>query len=94
MRTSAPRHFYPGEAAIYNGSPWRISRRAPLIGEHNTEIFCDELDCLAGNFWFWLRVARSKRVMVASPAATRFRPLPRARGQKPENPPAPAPASS
>jgi crotonobetainyl-CoA:carnitine CoA-transferase CaiB-like acyl-CoA transferase len=31
------------EAAIYNGSPWRISRRAPLIGEHNTEIFCDEL---------------------------------------------------
>ena len=34
---------YPGEAASYNGSPWRISRRAPLIGEHNTEIFCDEL---------------------------------------------------
>jgi len=35
--------IYPGEAAIYNWSPWRISRRAPLIGEHNTEIFCDEL---------------------------------------------------
>src|SRR5712675_1668719 len=35
--------IYPGEAAIYNGSPWRISRRAPLVGEHNTEIFCDEL---------------------------------------------------
>jgi crotonobetainyl-CoA:carnitine CoA-transferase CaiB-like acyl-CoA transferase len=35
--------IYPGESAIYNGSPWRISRRAPLIGEHNTEIFCDEL---------------------------------------------------
>jgi hypothetical protein len=34
---------YPGEAAIHNGSPWRISRRAPLIGEHNTEIFCNEL---------------------------------------------------
>jgi benzylsuccinate CoA-transferase BbsE subunit len=34
---------YPGEAAIYNGSPWRISRRAPLIGEHNTDIYCDEL---------------------------------------------------
>ena len=32
---------YPGEAAIYNGSPWRISRRAPLIGEHNTQIFCE-----------------------------------------------------
>jgi crotonobetainyl-CoA:carnitine CoA-transferase CaiB-like acyl-CoA transferase len=34
---------YPGEAAIYSASPWRISRRAPLIGEHNVEIFCDEL---------------------------------------------------
>jgi crotonobetainyl-CoA:carnitine CoA-transferase CaiB-like acyl-CoA transferase len=34
---------YPGEAAIYNGSPWRISRRAPLVGEHNTEVFCNEL---------------------------------------------------
>jgi benzylsuccinate CoA-transferase BbsE subunit len=37
------RFTYPGEAAIYSDSPWRISRRAPLIGEHNTEIFCDEL---------------------------------------------------
>ena len=34
---------YPGAAAIYNGSPWRISRRAPLIGEHNDEILCGEL---------------------------------------------------
>ena len=34
---------YPGEAAIFGDSPWRLSRRAPLIGEHNTEIFCDEL---------------------------------------------------
>jgi crotonobetainyl-CoA:carnitine CoA-transferase CaiB-like acyl-CoA transferase len=34
---------YPGEAAICNSSPWRISRRAPLIGEHNKDIFCDEL---------------------------------------------------
>ena len=34
---------YPGEAAIYNGSPWHISRRAPLVGEHNAEIYCDEL---------------------------------------------------
>jgi benzylsuccinate CoA-transferase BbsE subunit len=39
---------YPGEAAIYNGSPWRISRRAPLIGEHNIEIFCDELGLSRG----------------------------------------------
>ena len=34
---------YPGAAAIYNGSPWRISRRPPLIGEHNEEILCGEL---------------------------------------------------
>jgi benzylsuccinate CoA-transferase BbsE subunit len=34
---------YPGEAAIFNDSPWRLSRRPPLIGEHNVEIFCDEL---------------------------------------------------
>ena len=35
--------IYPGPAAIYNDSPWRISRRAPLIGEHNQEVYCDEL---------------------------------------------------
>ncbi len=40
--------LYPGEAAIYNGSPWRISRCAPLIGEHNREIFCDELGLSRG----------------------------------------------
>ena len=34
---------YPGPAAIYNATPWRISRRAPLIGEHNEEVFCGEL---------------------------------------------------
>jgi len=39
---------YPGEAAIYNGSPWRISRRAPLIGEHNVEILCGELGLSRG----------------------------------------------
>ena len=39
---------YPGEYAIYNGSPWRISRRAPLIGEHNIEIFCGELGLSRG----------------------------------------------
>src|SRR5690242_2748085 len=39
---------YPGEAAIYNVSPWRISRRAPLIGEHNAEILCGELGLTSG----------------------------------------------
>ena len=34
---------YPGSGAVFNGSPWRISRRAPLIGEHNDEIFGEEL---------------------------------------------------
>ena len=34
---------YPGAGALYNGSPWRISRRAPLVGEHNEEILCGEL---------------------------------------------------
>jgi len=42
--------LYPGEAAIYNGSPWRIARRAPLIGEHNIQIFCDELGLSRGEF--------------------------------------------
>lgn len=34
---------YPGGATIYHGSPWRITRRAPLVGEHNVEILCGEL---------------------------------------------------
>ena len=34
---------HTGSAAIFNGSPWKISRRAPLIGEHNEEILCAEL---------------------------------------------------
>ena len=36
-------YTYPGSGAIFNGSPWRIYRRAPLIGEHNEEIFGEEL---------------------------------------------------
>ena len=34
---------YPGEAAIFSDTPWRIACRAPLVGEHNMEIFRDEL---------------------------------------------------
>jgi hypothetical protein len=37
------RFVYPGEVAIYNGLLWRISRQAPLIGEHNSDIFGGEL---------------------------------------------------
>ena len=33
---------YPGAGAIFPKSPWRIYRRAPLIGEHNAEV-CGEL---------------------------------------------------
>jgi crotonobetainyl-CoA:carnitine CoA-transferase CaiB-like acyl-CoA transferase len=39
---------YPGPAAIYHKSPWRIARRAPLIGEHNEEILCVELGLSRG----------------------------------------------
>ena len=34
---------YPGPAGLYNGSPWRIRRRAPLVGEDNQEVYCGEL---------------------------------------------------
>ena len=39
---------YPGGAAIYNGSPWRVSRRPPLVGEHNAEILQRELGLTTG----------------------------------------------
>ena len=29
---------YPGAAALYSRSPWRITHRAPLIGEHSAEV--------------------------------------------------------
>ena len=35
--------LHPGPAGIFNGSPWRISRRAPMVGEHNEEVLCGEL---------------------------------------------------
>jgi len=34
---------YPGAPYGLSGTPWRISRRAPLIGEHNMEVYHGEL---------------------------------------------------
>jgi len=34
---------YPGAPYSLSETPWRISRRAPLIGEHNLEIYGEEL---------------------------------------------------
>ena len=40
LRTSI---LYPGGFARFSESPCKIWRRAPLIGEHNEEIYCGEL---------------------------------------------------
>ncbi|MBI2830787.1 MAG: CoA transferase [Chloroflexi bacterium] len=34
---------YPGAPFISTETPWRIKGRAPLIGEHNEEIYCGEM---------------------------------------------------
>jgi benzylsuccinate CoA-transferase BbsE subunit len=34
---------YPGGPFFFTVSPWRIARRPPLLGEHNTEIYQGEL---------------------------------------------------
>ena len=34
---------YPGAPYLFNGTPWRVSRRPPLVGEHTGEILRDEL---------------------------------------------------
>jgi crotonobetainyl-CoA:carnitine CoA-transferase CaiB-like acyl-CoA transferase len=30
---------YPGAPYLFHGSPWRIARRAPHLGEHNAEVY-------------------------------------------------------
>ncbi|MEW6033950.1 MAG: CoA transferase [Chloroflexota bacterium] len=37
------RFKYPGPAARLSRSPWRLRRRAPMLGEHNEEVLCGEL---------------------------------------------------
>jgi crotonobetainyl-CoA:carnitine CoA-transferase CaiB-like acyl-CoA transferase len=34
---------YPGAPFVAHGAPWRISRRPPLVGEHQDEVFGDGL---------------------------------------------------
>lgn len=34
---------YPGAPYLFNGSPWRVTRRPPLVGEHTGEILGGEL---------------------------------------------------
>lgn len=35
--------LYPGAPYLFNGTPWRVHRRPPLLGEHTGEILRDEL---------------------------------------------------
>ena len=34
---------YPGAPYLFNGTPWRVYRRPPLLGEHTAEILRDDL---------------------------------------------------
>ena len=38
---------YPGAPYLFNGSPWRVYRRPPLVGEHTCEILQQELGLAA-----------------------------------------------
>ena len=39
---------YPGAPYVFNGSPWSVRRRPPLVGEHTGEILRDALGLDAG----------------------------------------------
>jgi crotonobetainyl-CoA:carnitine CoA-transferase CaiB-like acyl-CoA transferase len=43
---------YPGAPVKISDAPWRTTRRAPLIGEHNEEIFIGELGFTNERFSF------------------------------------------
>jgi benzylsuccinate CoA-transferase BbsE subunit len=36
-------YTYPGAPYVFDKTPWAIQRRAPLVGEHNAEVYGDEL---------------------------------------------------
>jgi crotonobetainyl-CoA:carnitine CoA-transferase CaiB-like acyl-CoA transferase len=40
---------YPGAPYVFNGSPWRVYRRPPLVGEHTAEILHGELGLAQDN---------------------------------------------
>ena len=40
---SATALTYPGAPYLLSETPWRIRKPAPLIGEHNLEVFEEEL---------------------------------------------------
>ncbi len=46
------RFRHPGPGGIFSVTPSRITRRAPLIGEHNQEIFCGELGLTSDDLTF------------------------------------------
>ena len=69
--------LHPGPAGIFNGSPWRISRRAPMIGEHNEEVLCGELGLSRAE----LAVHGRERSGLAAPIpALHYRSLPNRHG--------------
>jgi crotonobetainyl-CoA:carnitine CoA-transferase CaiB-like acyl-CoA transferase len=39
---------YPGAPYVFSGTPWRVYRRPPLLGEHTGQILRDELAIEAG----------------------------------------------
>ncbi|MBI3744514.1 MAG: CoA transferase [Chloroflexi bacterium] len=45
----AGRVSVPGPPFRISGDPWRIDRPAPLLGEHNAEVYCDILGLAAGD---------------------------------------------
>ena len=36
-------YHYPGAPAKLSKTPWRMSRHAPLLGEHNKDVYCQHL---------------------------------------------------